>query len=92
MHNVSASGSSNAASYFNYKGRLFELYKELIQARAMGTKTLEEVGEELRKQMVSAMRGGQTFVIDCGKLKVNFGEELGGVPWADIFKFEKFRE
>ena len=72
LHDVSGSDRSGAASYFNYKGRLFELHKELIQARAMETKTLAEVGEELRKQLVASMRGGHTFVIDCGKLKVNF--------------------
>ena len=92
LHDVSGSNSSGAASYFNYKGRLFELHKELIQARAMQTKTLEEVCEDLRKQIVAAMRAGQTLVIDCGKLRVNFGEDLAMIPWADIFNFERFRE
>ena len=30
VHDVSDSKSSGVASYFSYKGRLFELYKELI--------------------------------------------------------------
>ena len=42
--------------------------------------------------MVCAMRGGQVFVIDLGKLKVNFAQELNSLPWAKIFDFESFRE
>ena len=83
---------SGAASFFNYKGRLFEFHKELIQVRAMQSKTWEEACEDLRKQMVAAMRGGQVFVIDCGKLKVNFAQELSSLPWAQIFDFTQFRE
>ena len=49
IHDVSNSNSSSAASYFNYKGRLFEMHKELIQVRAMQSKSWEEACEELRK-------------------------------------------
>ena len=42
--------------------------------------------------MVCAMRGGQVFVIDIGKLKCNFAQELKSLPWAQIFDFANFRE
>mmetsp|Transcript_10754 Transcript_10754/g.14455 ORF Transcript_10754/g.14455 Transcript_10754/m.14455 type:complete len:121 (-) Transcript_10754:256-618(-) len=92
IHDCSGSKSSGAASYFHYKGRLFELHRELIQVRSMKQKTFEEVAEELRKQVVSAMRNGNTLCIDVGKLKVSFAQELNSLPWADIFNFQQFRE
>ena len=49
IHDVSNSSRSGAASFFNYKGRLFEMHKELIQVRAMQSKSWEEACEELRK-------------------------------------------
>ena len=58
----------------------------------MGIKTLVDVNEELRKAIVIAMRNGETLVIDCGKLKVNWNDDLPAIPWADIFNFDKFRE
>ena len=72
IEDATGSKTSGAASFFSYRGRLFELHKALIRIRAMGNLTFEQAADMIRAQIVNAMRAGQVLCIDCGKLKVNF--------------------
>ena len=47
----------------------------------MNTQTYAEIAEKLRFAIVNAMRGGNILCVDCGKIKVNFNDELADVPW-----------
>ena len=92
IRDISGKEVSGAASFFSYRGRLFELHNALIHVRAMGDQTMEQVCDNLRREIVNAMRAGQVICIDCGKIKVNFGGEMALLPWDDIFNFVRFRE
>ena len=92
VRDISGSKTSGAASFFSYRGRLFELHKALIRVRAIENLTFEEMTDMLRREIVIAMRAGEILCIDCGKLATDFKTELGFLPWDLIFNFEKFRE
>ena len=92
VRDISGSKTAGAASFFSYHGRVFNLHAALIRVRAMNEITYEEVADMLRREVVNAMRAGQVLCIDCGKLKADFKNELGSVPWDVIFAFANFRE
>ena len=82
IHDDTGSKSSGAASFFSYRGRLFELHKELISVRVMNSQSYDAVAEKLRFTIVNAMRAGNILCIDCGKIKANLKDDLASVPWA----------
>ena len=48
IEDATGSKASGAASFFSYRGRLFELHKALIRIRAMNDLSYEEAAEMLR--------------------------------------------
>ena len=63
--------NGDAVDFYQYKGRLLEFHKEKIKM-IMGKQTLEEMIEKMRKELVAAMRNGQTLGINLGKIKFDF--------------------
>ena len=58
IRDISGKGTSGAASFFSYRGRLFELHNALIHVRAMEDQSMEDVCDRLRREIVNAMRAG----------------------------------
>ena len=82
-------------TYFDYKASNVTFHKMKIQAQ-LGMTTKEEVIEEMRKQLVIAMKYGKLLVIDVGALTPDFVNE-----WTSddttfnshiVFDFEKIRD
>ena len=56
----------DCSTFFRYKGKLFNMSREADKVE-FATVTVEESLEELRAEMVKALRYGTTFVIDLWK-------------------------
>ena len=61
----------DVATFFRYKGKLFNFSRESDKVE-FGTVKLEESLEELRAEMVKALRYGSNFVIDLWKSNPDF--------------------
>ena len=58
-------------SYFAYKATLIEVHKQIISIK-LGKKTLDESLEDFRKRLITSMRLGSMYVLDCGALIPDF--------------------
>lgn len=60
-----ANPSGQLETFFNYKGRLIEIYKEKMKID-IGKNSIEEVGEEIRALLISGIQYGYSIVLDTG--------------------------
>jgi hypothetical protein len=90
IRDISGRNTAGAASFFSYRGRLFEVHNALIRVRAIQDgSTMEEIANQLRREIVNAMRAGQVICLDCGKIKANLQNDFGAyLPWDLIFNFD----
>ena len=65
--------NGNADTYFKYQGRLFDFYKEW-RAYKRNEQTYEHTVEQLRSNMVEAMRFGKMFCINFGDRMIKMSE------------------
>jgi len=85
--------NGNAATFFKYKGLLFDFYRE-ISAMRTGEQTSDEVKEKLRYNCVEAMRFGQVICVNLAhddEIRMNeWGSEF--VDCDTVFDFKKGRQ
>lgn len=74
-----------AVDFYQYKGRLLDYHKEKIKV-TLGAQTQEECIEVLRKNIVAAMRNGQTLAINLGNIKFDFTKEFNDEQWLPTEK------
>ena len=85
--------NGNCGVFFTYKATMRNLHKDII-ARQIGQKDKEDGLEELRSALVTAMRLGDTFVINCENLNPDFKTDWQDediFPIDEIVEFEAWR-
>ena len=84
----------DVGTFFRYKGKLHNFRNEQSKVEH-GTTTAEEALENLRAQMVMAMRYGSTFLVDLYLSTPDFKQTFNNKEIFDadlVFDFVKFRE
>ena len=81
-------------TFFRYKGKLFNFSREAEKVE-FGTVQVEESLEEMRAELVKAMRYGTTFVIDLWKSCPNFKTQFTNKEILDteiVFNCAEFKK
>ena len=66
--------AGSVATFFQYKGHLTEVQKEIVRAKIGGSDDLSGACELMRKDLVYTMRAGDNHLIDFGKLTPDFSK------------------
>ena len=85
--------TEQADKYFQYKATLKDFHSEVMNVK-LGMKTKEEALEVLRRGIVYSMKIGDNFVINTGKLLIDWENEWSDPNQfpVDIFSREDWRE
>lgn len=63
--------TGDCETFFRYSGQVVDVNK-MVLAMNIGKIKKEEAVEKLRKSLVMSMRMGDRYVLNCGKLNVDF--------------------
>lgn len=85
--------TEQADKYFQYKATLKDFHPDVMNVR-LGEKTKEEALEVLRRGIVYSMRIGDNFVINTGKLLIEWEKEWTNSALfpIEVFNREEWRE
>ena len=85
--------TGNVGTFYNYQAHVVEVAK-LFLNNQMGTKTKEEVLEEMRKSVVSCVKMGKTLVFNFGKLHKDMAADWSSseFPAEKIFNWAEWRK
>ena len=86
--------NGNCNVFFRYKKHQKDLAPEIIKAQ-MGSQTIADVIEIIRKSLVHCMRSGDTLAINCDKISPDFIGTYSckdNLPLEEINDFAKWRQ
>ena len=86
--------NGTCAQFFTYRATMHKVNRDIIKI-SLGEKTREEALEELRNELVSSMKLGDTFVMSVDNLTPDFKKdwnEKDVFPLEEICDFDKWRD
>ena len=87
--------TGSCGTFFTYNAHVLEINK-LSLGVLMGRLTKADAIEQIREHLVGCMRRGETFVLSCGKMSIDFLANYDGgadnLPIDKIFNFKEWRK
>lgn len=86
--------TGDCETFFRYSGQVVDVNK-MVLAMNIGKMKKEEAVEKLRKSLVMSMRMGDRYVLNCGKLNVDFKAMFNdpvNFPVDMIFDYDEGRK
>ena len=90
--NLFVNPSGQLETFFNYKGKLLEISKDKMRVD-LGKNTIEEVGDDIRANIISGLRLGESIILHTGGSEnFNLLEFFSKFSWfkKDFFENSNF--